>query len=393
MRGRVPSVPRGVRHQRPGRARGGERGDFPSRTPLSRARPARPLSWTGAWADRYHPASVERVGRRQFLRMAFGGAIALAAGGTLVAALGRRAGRLRRVVRSAPAFGTTANLTVLAEDPVQGESAARAALHALREVEEALSLFLPGSEVCRLNRDGALEAAGPDLLAVLRVARRTWVASGGAFDVTVQPLYAAYAAARAAGRRPTEAEVDAARARVSSRALDVAGRAVRLAPGAAVTLNGLAQGHAADRVAAALRAHGIVHALVDTGEIGGLGRREDGRAWTAGIQHPRRADAFADLARLDGRFLSTSGDYATAFDAGFRDHHILDPRTGRSPPDAASVSVVAASGLLADALSTAAFAAGPEAGAALVAEAGAEALFILKDGRSFATPGFPRCDA
>ena len=56
----------------------------------------------------------------------------------------------------------------------------------------------------------------------------------------------------------------------------------------AVTLNALAQGFAADRVLATLRSHSIRHACVNTGEIGAMGRQEDGVPWTLGIQHPRR---------------------------------------------------------------------------------------------------------
>ena len=55
----------------------------------------------------------------------------------------------------------------------------------------------------------------------------------------------------------------------------------------AVTLNGIAQGFAADRAAAVLRKLGIENALVDAGEIHPLGAKAGGEPWTAGIQHPR----------------------------------------------------------------------------------------------------------
>ena len=65
----------------------------------------------------------------------------------------------------------------------------------------------------------------------------------------------------------------------------------------AVTLNGIAQGYAADRVVAVLRDHGIAHALVDTGELRPVGQKAAGEPWTAGVQHPREPDAFATLVR------------------------------------------------------------------------------------------------
>ncbi len=185
--------------------------------------------------------------------------------------------------------------------------------------------------------------------------------------------------------------MEAARHKVDWRRVEVAPHRIRVHDqGTAITLNGIAQGFAADRAVEALRRHGICHALVNAGEIGSLGGKPGGQAWNVGIQHARRPDAYAALARLEGRSLSTSGDYATTFTDDYRLHHIFDPRTGCSPSAFASVSVVAASACHADALSTAVFVCGAEAGLALVrATPNADALLIFKDGRRLATEGFP----
>jgi len=53
---------------------------------------------------------------------------------------------------------------------------------------------------------------------------------------------------------------------------------------------------------------------------------------------------------MDGRFLATSGDYATPFTDDFVHHHIFDPRTGDSPGGLSSVVVAAGSGMEADGL-------------------------------------------
>jgi thiamine biosynthesis lipoprotein len=159
----------------------------------------------------------------------------------------------------------------------------------------------------------------------------------------------------------------------------------------AVTLNGIAQGFAADRVRAALQARGVRHALVNTGEFGSLGRKSDGTPWTVGIQHPRRPDAYLALAALEERFLSTSGDYATSFSDDFRHNHIFDPRTGLSPTEFSSVTVLARTGMEADALTKVLFVGGLGRGLDLVrAVPGADALCVLKDGRTMLTDGFPR---
>lgn len=86
--------------------------------------------------------------------------------------------------------------------------------------------------------------------------------------------------------------------------------------------------------------------------------------------------------------VATSGDYETTVAADFAHHHIFDPHTGDSPPELASVTVVARNGLLADGLSTAAFVLGTRAGQALIERFGAQALFVRKEGSWSAAGGF-----
>ncbi len=298
---------------------------------------------------------------------------------------------LASCTRTAKALGSEVSITALHDRREVAEQAVAAAFDELELVEELMSIYRPHSQLSRLNRYGVLETPHPHLVSVLRAATNFSKASGGAFDVTVQPLWTLYADAQRQGRLPEAAEIEAARRKVDWRRLEISEQRVALrGEGMAVTLNGIAQGFATDRALAALREHGIEHALVNAGEIGPLGYRADGGAWTVGIQHPREAEAYIALTKLDGRALATSGDYATTFSPDRAYNHIFDPRTGRSPPQLASVSIAARTALEADALSTAVFVAGVERGLELVAAAaGADAFLVLKDGRTMATRGFP----
>jgi len=326
--------------------------------------------------------------RRQFLFL-LGGAGGLASLG-LIPAL--RSGRREKVSRTSWALGSEVSITALHEDARAAEHAINDAFAELERIEEAMSLYRPHSQICRLNRDGVLENPDPYLVAVLRAAAAMSERSDGAFDATVQPLWSLYASAQKSRTLPDPEAIRDATRRVDWRNVEVTDRRVRFrAEGMAVTLNGIAQGFASDRVRAALQARGIRHALVNTGEFGSLGRNADGAAWTVGIQHPRRADAYIALASVENRFLSTSGDYATTFSDDFRHNHIFDPRTGLSPAEFASVTVLAPTGMDADALTKVLFVRGLEQGLDLVRTVpGADALCILKDGRMVSTNGFPR---
>ena len=289
--------------------------------------------------------------------------------------------RPREATRRGSALGTTVAMTASGPDP---EGALDAAFAELRAVEEAMSLYRPLSQIRRLNHDGVLHSPHPYLVEVMTQARRLSERSGGAFDVTVQPLWDLCSRETT----PSDRDLSAALERVDWRRVAVDRDRIALGPGMAVTLNGIAQGYATDRALAALRSRGVVHAIVDAGEIGAAGRPR-----TVGIQHPRVPGAWIDLARLEGRCMATSGDYGAASPGGPPLRHLFDPRTGRTPAHFAGVTVVSGSATEADGLSTAVFVAGLERGLGLIEAAGAEALFVFKDGSVKATKGFPRADA
>jgi thiamine biosynthesis lipoprotein len=290
--------------------------------------------------------------------------------------------------RALLALGTTARLHIAHVDAAKAEHALDAAAAAILAVDASMSLFRPGSEVARLNQWGRLASPSAGLLRVLREAQSVSARSGGAFDVTVQPLWRAHDLARQAGRVPSQAELDAARAQIGWQGLHVASDHIRLAhPGMAITLNGIAQGHAADAALASLRAHGVDHALVDAGEFNASGRNDHGRPWTLGIEDPHDESRLITALQLDGRALATSADCRSSFTPDRRHHHIIDPATGQSPISLSSVSVLASSAMRADALTKVFFMAGPARIDALAKQWQVDVLWVDKQGRWGATAG------
>lgn len=297
----------------------------------------------------------------------------------------------RRYQRTATALGTSVTIQVLHGDEATAQRALDAAFGEIEQVEAVMSIYRPQSELRRLNGDGVLDRPHPYLVQVLEHATATSRATDGAFDVTVQPLWKAYSQAGQRGELPADAEITTALQLVDWRKVEVEPQRVQLlGEGMQITLNGIAQGFAADRALASLKAHGIEHALIDAGELAALGRKEDTAAWRAGIQHPRVDDAYIALAQLDNRCLATSGDYATKFSADGRYNHIFDPRLGSSPRELASVSIAAPTAMAADALSTACFVLGPQRAREVLSRVeNVDALFVLKDGQVLRTDGFP----
>jgi thiamine biosynthesis lipoprotein len=292
---------------------------------------------------------------------------------------------------AALAFGTTISISVVHADAGLAARAIEDGLRAAQQIDRLMSIYRSDSQVYQLNRNGALAHPDPRLLEVLAQAAALSGMSGGAFDVTVQPLWRLYSQAAARGGLPRDAERRRAQALVDWRQLEFDKDIVRFRkPDMALTLNGLAQGYAADQALAAVQAHGVRDALLDTGEFVARGRKPRRRPWILGIRDPRNADALAATLYAQGCSVATSGDYECTFTPDYRHHHIFDPSLGDSPDELASVTVLAPTSVLADGLSTAFMVMGWERAHALAARLPAVDLMVIdKQGRERRSAGFP----
>ena len=326
--------------------------------------------------------------RRQWLRLSLGLGAVLGTGPGVAQHIASTGASLQWRERALLGFGTTLWLRAGHASAARADAGLDAAIAAIRHVERQMSLFEPTSAVCQLNREGALHNPHPDLVQVLQLAQQVSKRSRGAFDVTVQPLWLAWQAAQRAGRLPTSQELAAARAQCGWRSLAVSPTRIELQkPGMALTLNGIAQGYASDLARAALQAHGIEHALLDTGEWSALGRSPDATPWTLGVANPRSATALIAKLATDGRAIATSSDAHCSFSADHLHHHIFDPRTGYSPRELASVTVAAPTCTMADALTKVMFMAGPVRAFDVARQWQVDVLVVDKAGRWRASAG------
>lgn len=275
-------------------------------------------------------------------------------------------------------------------------AAARVVAKCVAEIDRLERIFAlyRDSEITCLNRDGRLATPSHDLLVVLSECQHLSTLSGGAFDVTVQPLWDIYAshffgrrsAAFAISEGPGQRAVAAALKLVDWTSLEFTSRSVALSrPGTRLTLNGIAQGYVADRVTNILRENGFDRILADLGrsELYASGRRPDGQVWRVGLANPRNPETLAMSVELTDSALCASGGYGTKFEKTGRYHHLFDPRTGDSANHYIAVSVFAQSAMIADGLSTAIYVTPPERGRDLLANfCAAKAIATLADGSS-----------
>ncbi|CDG84254.1 FAD:protein FMN transferase [Janthinobacterium agaricidamnosum] len=186
---------------------------------------------------------------------------------------------------------------------------------------------------------------------------------------------------------PSAASVDCAVRQRRDRRLefDVAARRARQPGGLLLDLSAVAKGYGVDRLASYLESQGIKHYLVEVGgELRGAGTRPDGQPWWVALEQVDGATEQQDgmVLALHGLAVATSGDYRRFFeDGGQRYSHTIDPRCGTPiANELASVTVVHAACMAADAWSTALTVLGIEAGLALAEQHGLAARFVVRDG-------------
>ncbi len=300
----------------------------------------------------------------------------------------RAAGAFERL--ALPMMGTVVEVVAPADRAVD---AAELVFQTFQEVDASMSEWREGSPLTAVNAAAGGEAVvvPPELMALLQTALDLGQLTSGAFDVSWAALWGLWDFAADAPTLPAAAEV-ARRAGLvdfSRVELDPVAGTVRLpVPGMKLGLGGIAKGHALDVAAQRLREAGITDFQMSAGgQVLASGRRGDA-PWVVGIRDPRGEadDAFAELALegpLAGASVSTSGDYERFFLVdGVRYHHLLDPRRGTPARGLRSATVISADATLADALSTAVFVMGAEAGLALIEQVeGVEAVTVDASGQ------------
>ena len=286
------------------------------------------------------------------------GITAAAAGLTLVPLGGAARPEANLVTWRGQAMGALASLQIHHTDRNAAERLVRQAVSELRRLEKIFSLYREDSALVALNRSGVLPSPPQELIFLLDECRRCWELTDGAFDPTVQALWTLYhehfskQGHDPAG--PSAAALQAALDKVGFRCVAFdSNRIVLGRRGMGLTLNGIAQGYATDRIVAILRAGGIERSLVDMGESRAVGSRDEGAPWRVGIADPDAPERLGETLEIVDRAVATSGAYGFRFDPGGRFNHLLDPNSGASARLYKSVTVIARTATEADGLSTA----------------------------------------
>ena len=272
----------------------------------------------------------------------------------------------------------------------------------LASLDEQFSTYRDDSVVSRFNAQpaGACMVLPADMLALWRYGEALSQQSGGAFDLTVEPLMNlwGFGPQSRSEQVPAAADLQRERARVGHQHLHLQGERLCKDVNAQLDFDSIVAGYAVDKVSARLAELGLTDYLVEvTGELKAVGHKPDGTPWRIALEVPsgERERQVERSVALDGFGLSTSGDYRNYFEeGGQRYSHTFDARSGVPVKHAlAAVTVADAQALNADGLSTLLMVLGPEEGYTFAERHGLAAFFIVRQGEGFVTRVTPRFDA
>ncbi len=301
-------------------------------------------------------------------------------------------------------MGTVVSLEIVG-DKSRREAAAKNALEWFSTVERVCSRFDQNSELralCRIS--GRPLTVSPMLLQLLRFALDVAHETEGAFDPAVgrqmekrgfdrhyQTGEQVRWESQENDTRDHEADDNHRRPSYRDIELDIARHTVTLHRPMQIDLGAVAKGLAVDLAARQLS--NFENFAIDAGGdlfLSGHNRRDE--PWSVGIKHPRTVSRLLETILVTNTAVCTSGDYERIVgmesQALHRQHHILDPHTNTSPSEVASVTVVADSAMVADALGTAAFVLGPARGLDLLTKSGVNGCIVTPATELFSTDGW-----
>lgn len=244
------------------------------------------------------------------------------------------------------------------------------ALGLLERLENCWSIYRPHSEISRLNAlaDVNGQEISDEVLELLTAGLEAYQWTHGAFDITSGTLTDAWGFSRQKARKPDAAEISEALQKVgtcyiqlacSQRQVTFRKRGLKVNPG------GIGKGLALERLSQWLIDSGLENFLIHGGKssIRAHGRRRsDGEAgWPIALRNPANPDQILGKIHLNNQAIGTSGHAHQFFHyQGVRYGHVIDPRSGYPVQGVESVTVVAPTATIADALATGLYVLGPK---------------------------------
>ncbi|WMW21298.1 FAD:protein FMN transferase [Methanolobus mangrovi] len=288
---------------------------------------------------------------------------------------------------------TTVTISVIDSNETHASEVIERAFDRMYYVDRIMNNYDNKSELSILNEEGSVRDVDYELVYVINRSRYYSEVSGGAFDISIQPVLDLWASKYSPGgtyEEPTPEEINETLILVNYSAVMLEGNNITLGNDMKITLGGVAKGYAVDLAIESMIDDGIDSGFVNAGGDGRyIGTKPDGTQWRVGLQNPEKSEDAVTIINVENMAVATSGNYERYFNDTARVSHIADPRTGYPSQNLISSTIIATSAMDADAFATAVFILGEKDGMDMIEDVdGVECLLITTDKRIIRSSGF-----
>ena len=292
-------------------------------------------------------------------------------------------------------LGSPFEITVVANDTIQGNQYANFAVAEVKRIENLISDWIPTTQISQVNKNAGIKAIKVDDEVFQLVDRALKISklTSGAFDISYASMDKIWKFDGSMKEMPTPEAIKKSVDKIGYQKIILGKENSTIFlkdVGMKLGLGGIGQGYIADKVKEVLQSKGCKSGIVNvSGDINTWGMQTDGKPWTVAILNPvNKNKIFATFPLIDSA-VETSGNYEkyVTFN-NIRYSHIIDPRTGYPATGVVSVSVFAKQTEIADALATGIFVLGVDVGLNLVNQLiGIQCIIVDDKGKVFTSKG------
>ena len=284
-------------------------------------------------------------------------------------------------------MGNRFEFTVVGNDHKIAEQQINSAVAEVQRIEQLLTTYSDDSQTNRINSNAGLKPVAVDT-EVFDLIKRSIKISGltqGSFDITYGSIDKSlwnFDLNMSALPDPKIALRSVALINYKNIILDSVNKTVFLKEkGMRIGFGGIGKGYAADKARQLLQKQGVESGIVNAaGDLAAWGLQPNGKPWTVGIADPDQSTLPFSTLNISNMAIATSGSYEKYVTIGGKKYsHTIDPITGLPVSGIKSVSIIAPSAELADALATPVMVMGVKVGLDLINQLKYVACIVIDD--------------
>ncbi len=299
------------------------------------------------------------------------------------------------VTKTLELMGSRFDITVVSVNEDLGYINIDEATAEITRIEKLISSWNAESETSLINENAGIKPVkvSAELFTLIERAKQISELTDGAFDISFASLGEVWRFDGSMKYKPTKAEIEKSIEKVGYKkiVLNTEEHTVFLKQkGMKISFGAIGKGYAADKAKELLVSKQVVGGIINAaGDLTTWGTKATGEKWLIGISNPlAKGKDFSWLPVVESS-VATSANYEkyVTFDDK-RYSHIIDPRTGYPTTGVNSVSIFAKSAEFCDALATAVFIMGKDAGLSLIDQLGGiEAIVVDSENERFKSSG------